>query len=125
MSSQVQTPVQFVPHLTSSSCVPVCSMLSPAVAEVKSAADGNNLDLAKSLMEKLDWFKLSRDERQLLKEICDQNSGSVTAASSGSGPPSAHSSQTRAQRDFEDRRAGLPVAQPVGRHRGDMQVSFC
>ena len=59
----------------------------------------------------------------MLKDICDQNSGSVTAASSGSGPPSAHSSQTRAQREFEDRRAGLPVAQPVGRNRGDMQVS--
>ena len=108
---------------TSSSCVLLFKMLSQAVAEVECAADGNNLDLATSLMDNLDWFKLSRNERRLLKDIYDQNSGSGTAASSGSGLPSVHSSQTRAQREFEDRRAGVPVAQPVRRNRGDMQVS--
>ena len=62
--------------------------ISEAVAQVKNAADANDHQLANSLMKKLNWMTLSRDERRILNDI-------VMDAE-------AHA---RAAREFQERRA--------------------
>ena len=69
ISSQVAHSGPSGPRLPVVSLSSVCTL--QLLQKLKRAADANNLELAKSLMEKLDWFKLSRDERRLLKGVCD------------------------------------------------------
>ena len=66
--------------------------ISEAVAQVKTAADANDHQLANSLMKNLNWMTLSRDERRILNDI-------VMDAE-------AHA---RAAREFQERRAGNAI----------------